>query len=97
MATTIFTVELHAGFKLHVELNDRPVDFEIEFPNGKKIKFSRPKGDPGSVDATIKQDSTLDTHETPLAPGPSGKPRKRVRVKEQGGSASIEYVSDPDM
>lgn len=90
-----YTVNLPHDMTLNVEIEDRPVDFEIVFKSGKKVTFSRPEGDIGKVEAKIEKHGLLPAEISEEALTPiSGRAQKNVTVKD--GGASFSY-RDPGM
>ncbi len=86
-------------WKLHVELLDRPVDFDIEFPSGKRVTFSRPAGDTTNEQVNPSggaiEGPALVLPPTPTTP--TGKTRKQRFFKDPVTGDEISYISDPGM
>lgn len=90
-----YTVHLPHDMTLNVEIENRPVDFEIVFKSGKKVTFSRPKGDAATVAATIQTHGlTASEVSEDALPAINGRAQKKVTVKD--GAASLAY-RDPGM
>ena len=99
MPNTKVTINLSGKWKLHIELAGRPVDFEIEFPSGKTVNFTRAAGPVATVEeVTVPGAGVLDQSVDlpPTGIYPAGRTKKHKKFKDAAGD-SIEYISDPGM
>ena len=99
MANTKVTINLSGNWKLHVELAGRPVDFDIEFPNGKKVNFKRANGTIAAVEEVATPEAgvqDLSFNMLPTGNYPPNRHKKTKKFKDAAGD-TIEYISDPGM
>ncbi len=99
MANTKVTINV-GKWKLHVELDDRPVDFDIEFPSGKRVSFKRTKGPIGTDEQVDPSGGAIEGPALVLPPTPTtppGKTRKQRFFKDPVTGDEISYISDPGM
>lgn len=98
---TKYVVKLPGNLELHVECDDRPVDFEIIFTGSGKVTFHREQGD--DKKGVIKVDETKLTREKQPG-GTATRQRWKTKRKTADGAArtagddgaEIEF-SDPGM
>ncbi len=93
-----YEVGLPNGMTLIVELHDRPVDFEVVFPNGQgKVLFSRAQDIDPEVNGKVERDDVGKEKLTdPIDVSTTAKP-KRLRIEPKAESDTFVEYSDPDM
>lgn len=93
-----YEVGLPNGMTLIVELHDRPVDFEIVFPDGQgKVVFSRVHDMDPEVNGKVDRDSNGKLHLTaPIDVATTARPKWR-RIEPKAESDTFVEYSDPDM
>lgn len=93
-----YEVGLPNGMTLIVELHDRPVNFEVVFPNGQgKVLFSREHSLDPEVNGKVDRDDVGKQKLTaPIDVSTAAKPKWR-RIEPKAESDTFVEYSDPDM